>query len=483
MRSRSLLRQLTRGQVLSGPSTRGFVTSTRLWNANANAPSQLEIASKSEDVKADSLNIPITCMSKGSALHLRGPRAKLTLNYTFLRDLCKCPQCVDPHSKQKSFRTNDIPLDIRPRNIKWDGEHLEVQWVNDTQGASPDHLSRWHLQYLRNPSIKPNHSSPRFSPLLWNAGQMKEQQHWVSYEDYMNNEDKFAASMRNLQRLGLIFIKDIPDSREEVAKIATRIGPLRNSFYGSTWDVRSVPEAKNVAYTNQFLNFHMDLMYMNEPPGYQLLHCLENSCDGGESLFADSFLAAEFMKKNHRELYEELTQRLLAYEYAHEDQVYYNERPVFEVDQHSQKLRHINYSPPFQAALPTPWKTPGSPVHINRMKQALDVFTKLIESENSVFDLKLNPGECVIFNNRRIVHARRQFNTAVGSRWLAGAYVDTDAVLSRFSVTGRKHLDIWESADPKRGREILKAKKVIESVNQRLAELMSQGAGEVVTKA
>lgn len=88
-----------------------------------------------------------------------------------------------------------------------------------------------------------------------------------------------------------------------VEAIAIRIGPLRNTFYGSTFDVRIVLEAKNVVYTNQFLGFHMDLMYMNKPPGYQLLYCLENSCSRGESLFVDTFSAAKVIKDRYPEEY------------------------------------------------------------------------------------------------------------------------------------------------------------------------------------
>lgn len=469
MRS-SLLRQLTRG--LPRPA-RSFATSARL-KVNADTPNQPEIASKIdaavESVKVNPLKPsdasnkhhatdkrigpslatvevvkPASVSHRAYGLSIAAPGVpSISLNYTYLRDLCKCPQCVDRYSKQRNIRTNDIPTDIRPRHIKWDGEHLEIQWATDIPGASPDHISRWHHSYLQKPTLNTHDLHNALNkPVTWDRKNMEKHQHWVSYEDYMTNDAKFAASMRNLQYAGLVFVKDIPDSREEVEKIATRIGPLRNTFYGMTWDVRTVPEATNVAYTNQFLGYHMDLMYMNEPPGYQFLHCLENSCDGGESLFADAFRAASKMRRSHPKEFKELTERKMGYEYVHDDQIYYNERPVFELDESSKHLRHVNYSPPFQSAIPIRGKLRFQP-----LKEALDVFTQMLESNEMTFDLKLNPGECVIFDNRRIVHARRHFNTSTGSRWLAGAYVDTDAVLSRFNVTSKKQPDAWWGAGP-----------------------------------
>ncbi|KAJ5233107.1 hypothetical protein N7468_006063 [Penicillium chermesinum] len=345
-----------------------------------------------------------------NALHLKFRHGERPLSYFFLRDLCQCRVCKDPHSKQRNFRTSDIPLDIKPQKVEFNGKIVRLKWADD-------HVSEWGLSYLIRHMPKSN-PPIRYKPYTWNAERMKEIQHWVSFDDYISDDKKFATAMKNLHFLGLIFVKDIPDSREMVEKIATRMGPVRDSFYGKTWDVRTVPEAKNVAYTSQFLGFHMDLMYMNEPPGYQLLHCLENSCDGGESLFTDTFFAARRFKDTP-ELYQALLDLKLSYEYDHDNHKYYQTRP---------------------GPLPT---NPGKKWGL-RMK-ALKQFEEFMAEETAMFELKLNPGECVIFNNRRIAHARRQFNTATGSRWLAGAYVDTDAVRSCIAVSQAHHGDVWKS--------------------------------------
>jgi len=353
--------------------------------------------------------------------------------------------CKDPHSKQRSFRTGDIPQDIRPSWIKWDGEELSIKWAKDIPGYSTDHVSIWSRQFLKKPIVDTHDRSrlPRDAPLLWGQSKMNWLQHWVSFEDYVNDDFAFTVAMRNLKRMGLIFVKDVPESREMVEKIATRMGPLRNTFYGSTFDVRTVPEAKNVAYTNQFLGFHMDLMYMNEPPGYQLLHCLENSCSGGESLFGDSFWAAAAMKKEAPKKYQLLSEHCLGYEYNHENHIYHNKRPVFELDPKTKELLHVNYSPPFQSPIPSPDGKDHDAGFVSELVEAVRTFTTKVDSEKATFEMKLAPGTCVIFDNRRIVHARRQFNASEGSRWLAGAYVDTDALISRFAVCRRNHPKAW----------------------------------------
>lgn len=351
-----------------------------------------------------------------------------------LRDLCHCPICKDPHSKQRNFRTSEIHPRVRPQKVEFDGKVLRIKWLDD-------HVSEWSFKFVSKPA--PALGLPPV--FTWNRGTLeKNNPTWISFDDYISDDSKFAVAMRDLHQLGFVFVKDIPDSREMVEKIAVRMGPLRDTFYGKTWDVRTVPQAKNVAYTSQFLNFHMDLMYMNEPPGYQLLHCLENSCDGGESLFTDTFNVHGIMKQKYPQQYETLSKLSLNYEYNHDNHKYFQRRPVFEMNPNQLQakkapdLMYVNYSPPFQGALPRDWRREPT-----EETSALKLFESLMESHKSTFELKLKPGECVIFNNRRIAHARKQFNTATGSRWLAGAYVDTDALRSCFAVSQANHSRIW----------------------------------------
>lgn len=392
----------------------------------------------------------ITALS--SSLRIESQRG-VTRNYlyTALRDSCQCPRCVDPHSKQRNIRTTDIPGQIRPRDIEHseDGQQLRIKWADDVPESDEGeghHVSVYDRETLLNPVRRTVRGVTELrSKFLWDEAKMKDVQHWVSYEEFMAGGRGFAEAMRNLSLTGLIFVKDIPDSRDEVAKIATRMGPLRNTFYGSTWDVRSVPQATNVAYTHQKLDFHMDLMYMVDPPGYQLLHCLQNSCEGGESVFADALGAAHAMRRHFPEYFKTLTHFRVPYEYNHEHAVYYNSWPVIELgESHPYKLpaiKRVNYSPPFQAPMHS---LPQFQGHKNghNFLNAFKKFTSMLNNPAFQFQLKLEPGQCVVFENRRVVHARRQFDISSGYRWLAGTYVDTDSLHSTFRRAFRDHPDL-----------------------------------------
>lgn len=56
------------------------------------------------------------------------------------------------------------------------------------------------------------------------------------------------------------------------------------------------------------------------------------------------------------------------------------------------------------------------------------------------YEVQLQAGDCVVFDNRRVLHARTAFEFGEGEeggergRWLKGAYCDGDEVWSRWRV-------------------------------------------------
>ena len=113
----------------------------------------------------------------------------------------------------------------------------------------------------------------------------------VNYADLMADEKIIHHLTRYLLQYGIAFIFNVPSTPDAVASIGSRIGPLKSTIYGTTWDVRSLSSAKNIADTSSDLGFHMDLLYYKEPPKLQILHFLRQGRQGGQSRFSDSFKA------------------------------------------------------------------------------------------------------------------------------------------------------------------------------------------------
>ena len=355
----------------------------------------------------------------------------------WLRDICSCSQCVDSSTRQKLFQTCDLPLDVKAQIIKESPTSFEVRWANDIPEYQTTHRSTYQkgmlIPYL-DPSIGRScgfvDANPLVETWLWDKVQMEQAIESVVFDDYLANDASVWTVLKHLKAQGLVLLRGLPSTEDAIEQVASRIGHLRETFYGRTWDVKSVPQAKNVAYTNQFLGFHMDLLYMSDPPGLQMLHCLKNTCDGGTSMFADGFKAAQAIKNSERERYRELTIHPQKFQYENSGESYHFERPVVELDDQD-CIKFVNWSPPFQG----PFEGKHSfPEGFRLYVQAARSFASQIEAPENIYEYRMQEGDCVIFNNRRILHARQAFDTGSGERWLKGAYIDSDVFNSRFRV-------------------------------------------------
>ncbi|KXT00715.1 hypothetical protein AC578_8255 [Pseudocercospora eumusae] len=405
-----------------------------------------------------------------------------------LRDLCQCSQCVDPSTRQKLFYIQDIPSDIKARKLTFDSGNANIKWQNDAAGYGEDHVTTLPLKGLRALATR-GRMTPEQSPIpraYWNTLSYTSETSDFDYQDYMSSDSTLYTAARQLHTHGLLFVTHVPEDEESVIRVAERIGPLKTTFYGKTWDVRSVPEAKNVAYTAQNLGFHMDLMYMEQPPHLQLLHCIRSSSAGGASLFTDSFLAAKDLSEADSYAYATLSSRTVAFHYDHPDHYYHQSRRVIEESpiQHGalkllshldiqrvqtlypgverfQTLKPIDFlqsvawSPPFQGAFKLDSDPSHSNVHhrtgqpsetglaaklynrkVTEWHAAAKKFNDLIHRPEVIYERLMKPGECVIFDNRRVLHARTAFEVgdAGKERWLRGAYIDKDPFMSKLKL-------------------------------------------------
>jgi len=97
-------------------------------------------------------------------------------------------------------------------------------------------------------------------------------------------------------------------------------------------------------------------------------------------------------------------------------------------------IANVNWAPPFQGPFVVNNGTSDYGHDMIAYHRAAKAFQAIISAPENQFTHLLQPGHCVIFNNRRILHGREQFNS-VGvkegeERWLKGAYLDMDDVSS-----------------------------------------------------
>lgn len=402
----------------------------------------------------------------------------LQLNNVFLRDACTSEDSVDKYSRQKTFTTSEISSNLLIKNAsiihKDNQDYLQIEW--NSRGKL--HTSLYPQSFLYTYSSKLNRMKGKnfdHDKIYWDHDQIMkiEPKLQVNYHDYLNNQVNFNATLDNLNKYGLAFVNNCPKpslnemsesntSQWPVAKLAEKFGYIKKTFYGTLFDVKNKKDAINIAYTKAFLPLHMDLLYYESPPGLQFLHSIKNSTLGGENVFADSFLAAQHVRETDPNAYYALTQVPVTFHYNNNGEHYYYQRPtIVENESYLQsksyrpEIKEVNYSPPFQGPFEVGvakcinhnHQEIGSGSHqasaghylFGDFLRGLSIFEKFINDPNNQYQVKIPEGTCVIFDNRRVLHSRLEFDDSNGGdRWLMGAYVDGDSFRSKLRVSKRE---------------------------------------------
>lgn len=393
--------------------------------------------------------------------------SKLPYDPLFLRDCCPCSRCVDPSTRQKLFATAAIPKEISVKNMEsFSDGSFKISWRNDIPRFGDNHESEYGADFapstaFRRARLQRSYYIER-PPVPWDKTSIEATSLRHSYDDFMKSDRGLLLVLRQLTEYGLAFLSGVPSDPVSVKAIGNRVGPLRNTFYGETWDVRSVPAAKNVAYTSQDLGFHMDLLYMAEPPGLQLLHCMKASASGGESLFSDTVRA---LRETPSEYLLPLYEFPVTFRYKNDGHWYQFSRPTLETHfitygvktpeqarHHLKDIYAVNWSPPFQGPFEIDIGEQLDRNNISHLRHYVNSaaeFQKALEDEAGIYETRMDGGTCVIFDNRRTVHARKAFEGEGEERWLRGAYIDMDVFKSRYRVLSDMHGGPEEKLTPK----------------------------------
>ncbi|KAJ4388544.1 hypothetical protein N0V93_006002 [Gnomoniopsis smithogilvyi] len=401
-----------------------------LQKPQGNTQQQPLIKSKTRPKSVEELGrlVQVTPTSDGQSLDLVFEHHTFSdVSHIWSRDACPCAHCVSESSGQKNFATCDIGTSpqLQSSKILEDGS-LQLVWARDFMGGD-SHTSNFPLLLLQRLLVYG--SLPEiFLPerYLWDRAAFEKdmEARTISYDAWMAGGESFAQSLLDLSQWGLILVKGVPETREAVKDITNKIGNLQATFYGETWDVISKPNAENVAYTNEFLCLHQDLMYNFDVPYIQLLHCMKNDCQGGDSLFSDGLRAAAELKHREPDAYMSLRTRSVNFQYSRNGHFYRHSRRVISHAEKPQLLASaIHWSPPFQGPF-------YGVSDLDKWHKAAKAFKDSLEAPENMLQYRLQPGDCVLFDNSRILHGRTRFDTSSGLRHLHGTYLSKQSFLS-----------------------------------------------------
>jgi gamma-butyrobetaine dioxygenase len=263
--------------------------------------------------------------------------------------------------------------------------------------------------------------------VLWD-GALQGQVPTGSYTQLRTDRRALRNWLAGVRRYGFATMTEVPRDSGGLCEAVKLFGYVRETNYGRWFDVRAEINPINLAYTNLGLQAHTDNPYREPVPTLQILSCLENSVDGGDSIVVDGFTVADQLRRDHPHAFDLLSRFPARFEYAGSSDVRLRaKRPFIELgaDGEMIAIRFNNRST--APLLDVPYG--DMPDFYGAYRR----FAEILGDPRLEVTFKLRPGELFIVDNTRVMHARRPFSGS-GQRWLQGCYADKDGLLSTLAA-------------------------------------------------
>lgn len=362
----------------------------------------------------------------GAALALRWDDGRtLRFHAIWLRDNALDAETRSPQNGQRLVTLQQIPADTRIAAARIDGGALAVTFA--PEGKTVQFPAAWLLDhaYDGRAAQAPGWTAPEIE--TWD-GALSSQLPDGGFKAVAQDPGALRDWLALVRRFGVARLTGGPAESGALLKVAALFGYVRETNYGRWFEVRAEVNPTNLAYTNLGLQAHSDNPYRDPVPTLQILYCLENSVEGGESCVVDGFRVAQRLREENPQGFELLTRYCARFDYAGAADVHLTaRRPVIELapDGELVALRFNNRS-----------AAPVTDVPYDDMAAwyaAYRRFGDLVDDPAMAVSFRLQPGDSFIVDNTRVLHARRAY-TGSGQRWLQGCYADKDGLLSTLRV-------------------------------------------------
>lgn len=256
-----------------------------------------------------------------------------------------------------------------------------------------------------------------------------ERQELLEFADYelIRGDDGARLDwLRHVRDYGFGLLSNTPAIAGTVTEVAGLFGFVRETNYGRLFDVIVTPDPANLANTSAAIGMHTDNPYRDPVPGLQLLHCIVNETDGGESQLCDGFAVAERLRAHEPAAFDLLASHPVRFRYldaGSADLQHYG--PLIETDTIG-NVTGVRYNSRSVSAFDMPAEV------LPDYYAAYRSFAEMLHDPKARIEFKLGPGDLMIFDNQRVLHGRSAYT--IGHRHLQGCYADKDALHSTIRV-------------------------------------------------
>jgi gamma-butyrobetaine dioxygenase len=369
----------------------------------------------------------------------------------WLRANCPCAGCQDPGSGQRLAAITGLPADVTVAGVLASDAAVEVIFGPD--GHRAVFAADWLARYGdpgdpgREAGTEPGPGPPdddrtEDAKCLWAAADLGGgiPQGW--WPRYLADPEHRSECLSAVLTHGVVVLHDVPCEPGAVLAVARSLGYVRETNYGRLFDVRAEPAAANLAFTRLPIAPHTDNPYRDPVPTIQLLHCLHAAAGGGDSTFTDGFHTAAVLRGRDPATFTCLTTTPVTFAYSDAATVLRATGPMIGLDPRG-RIRQIRLN----GRSLTPVRLPAA--HARAFYAAYRAFAELAADPEALVTTTLAPGDCVIFDNTRILHGRTAFadgggtarastgHASTGRRHLQGCYADLDGLASTVAVLAR----------------------------------------------
>lgn len=319
-----------------------------------------------------------------------------------------CDLDLHPATRERTVCSSELPDDLRATHADIEGDALVVRWAHDGRE------SRYALRWLREHAYAPNRTEPTIPSD-------------VQAITLLGGSDLPATAARALSLLrdhGAVVVRRAPDATtppedeteaivdalcsEGLRVIGTHFGRIEDLRTDNTTNANT----DQLGYTNAAVDLHTDQPFLEAPPRLQLLQSIRRAERGGESYLVDARAAADVLAAHDahaRELLERTPVRF------HRKQRHFEktlDAPLLNGTEASFQVRWSYFTL-------APYRLPFATMEA--WYRAHDRFARLVRDPRNQLRFTLAPGDFVLYDNHRMLHARSAFQ---GARWVRGVYFD-----------------------------------------------------------
>ena len=335
-----------------------------------------------------------------------------------LRDGCPCAECRHPVSGQRLFESFAVVPDAQIASFTFADGALEIAWADG-------HRSSFGEDWLRAEADAAVRGRPARAVKLWGS-ELAAALVTAAFREAERSPEALRRWLGLVAEYGFGVLTGAPTVDGTVASVAELFGYVRTTNYGRIFDVAVRVDATNLADTALPLSLHTDNAYRVPTPTLQLLQCMVSDVDGGATVLADGFRAVGALAPAQLQI---LAETRIRFAYRDTSADLSADVPIVELDPDgSPRALHVNNR---SKGLPA-----GPAAQVAAWYEAYFELLRLLEQPEAQVVFRLEPGDVVLFDNLRVLHARTGFS-GEGARRLQGCYADRDGLLSTLAVLER----------------------------------------------